>query len=56
MDTVLTIVVGLLVLTVLVVAHEAGHFFVGRACNIRIDEFSVGFGLPAAGWVCAVLR
>lgn len=44
MDTVLTIVVGLLVLTVLVVAHEAGHFFVGRACNIRIDEFSVGFG------------
>ena len=39
-----TILVGLLVLTVLVVVHELGHFFVGRACGIKILEFGVGFG------------
>ncbi len=44
MSTVLTVLLGLLILTVLVVAHEAGHFFVGRACGIRINEFSIGFG------------
>lgn len=44
LDIVITIVSGLLMLTLLVVAHEAGHFFVGRACNIRIEEFAVGFG------------
>ncbi|MGI6664016.1 MAG: M50 family metallopeptidase [Christensenellaceae bacterium] len=44
MGTVLTIIIGLLMLTILVVIHEGGHFFVGRACGMRIDEFSVGFG------------
>ncbi len=44
MSTILTIVVGLLVLTVLVLVHEMGHYFVGRACDIRIEEFAVGFG------------
>lgn len=44
MDIVVTIIAGLLILTVLVVAHEFGHFSVGKACGIRIEEFSVGFG------------
>ena len=44
MDIVITIIAGLLILTVLVVAHEFGHFSVGKACGIRIEEFSVGFG------------
>lgn len=44
MEIILTVIIGLLVLTVLVVAHESGHFFVGRACGIRIEEFAVGFG------------
>lgn len=44
MDIVWTILGGLLLLTILVVAHEGGHFLVGRACNIRIEEFAVGFG------------
>lgn len=44
METVLTIIGGLILLTVLVVAHEFGHFYVGRRCGIDIDEFSVGFG------------
>lgn len=44
MDTVLTIIVGLLVLTVLVIAHEWGHYIVGRLCHFRIEEFAAGMG------------
>ena len=43
-NTILTVIYGLLMLTLLVVIHEGGHFFVGKSCDIRIDEFSVGFG------------
>lgn len=44
LNTVLTILSGLLMLTLLVLVHEGGHFFVGKSCGIRIDEFAVGFG------------
>lgn len=44
LNTALTILSGLLMLTLLVLVHEGGHFFVGKSCDIRIDEFSVGFG------------
>ncbi|OGH21530.1 MAG: RIP metalloprotease RseP [Candidatus Levybacteria bacterium RIFCSPLOWO2_01_FULL_38_13] len=41
---VLTILVFLLILTVLVLIHEAGHFFVAKKLGIKVEEF--GFGLP----------
>jgi len=44
LDTIVTIIAGLLVLTVLVLVHECGHFFVGKKCGILIEEFAVGFG------------
>ena len=34
----------LIILSVLVVAHEWGHFIVARLCGIRVDDFSIGFG------------
>jgi len=34
----------LIILTVLVLIHEAGHFFVAKKLGIRVEEF--GFGLP----------
>ena len=40
----LTILVFLLVLTVLVLIHELGHFFVAKKFGIKVGEF--GFGLP----------
>lgn len=43
-NIILNVILGLLVLTVLVVAHEFGHFLVGRKCGIRVLEFSAGFG------------
>ena len=38
------IVAVILLLGVLVVVHEAGHFIVGRLCGIAVETFSVGFG------------
>ncbi|MEK7450442.1 MAG: M50 family metallopeptidase [Patescibacteria group bacterium] len=40
----LTIVVFLLILSVLVLIHEAGHFFMAKKFGIKVEEF--GFGLP----------
>ncbi len=34
----------LVILTVLVVAHEWGHFIAARICGMRVDDFSVFFG------------
>ena len=40
----ITIIVFLIILTVLVLIHEAGHFFVAKKLGIKVEEF--GFGLP----------
>ncbi len=40
----ITILVFLLILSILVLIHEAGHFFVAKFFNIKVEEF--GFGLP----------
>lgn len=34
----------LLVIVVLVVAHELGHFLAAKMCKMRVEEFAVGFG------------
>src|SRR5258708_12121007 len=39
-----TILVFLLILSVLVLIHEAGHFFVAKKLGIKVEEF--GFGFP----------
>lgn len=41
---VLTALVFLLILSILVLIHEAGHFFVAKKLGIKVEEF--GFGLP----------
>jgi regulator of sigma E protease len=39
-----TVIVFLLLLSVLILVHEAGHFTVSKLLKIRVEEF--GFGLP----------
>jgi regulator of sigma E protease len=39
----LTIVVGLLVLSVLIIAHELGHFITAKATGCYVEEFGIGF-------------
>ena len=38
------ILIFIIILLVLVLVHEAGHFFVAKKFGIRVDEF--GFGFP----------
>lgn len=40
----LTLILVLLGISFLILAHEAGHFFVAKKMNMKVDEF--GFGLP----------
>ena len=39
-----TIIVGGIVLGILVIVHESGHFLVAKACGVGVLEFSIGFG------------
>ncbi len=34
----------LFVFSIIVIFHELGHFWVARACGVRVDSFSIGFG------------
>lgn len=45
----LTILVFLLVLSILVIIHEAGHFFVAKFFGIKVEEFGFGFPPRALG-------
>ena len=40
----------LFVITLVVFIHELGHFLVARACGVKVDIFSVGFGKEIFGW------
>ena len=44
------IVVALLVLGVIIVIHELGHFLVAKFFRIRVETFSVGFGPRLVGY------
>ncbi len=44
MDTIRMLVAGGVVLGVLVLLHEWGHFIVAKWCGVRVDVFSIGFG------------
>ena len=38
------ILIGLLVLSVMVFIHEAGHFVVAKLCGVVVESFSIGWG------------
>ncbi len=42
--TALAIVAAILAVSLLIVAHEAGHFLAARGFGMRVERFSVGFG------------
>jgi regulator of sigma E protease len=47
MDTIVGII---LVLGVMILVHEWGHFVVARLFGVRVDVFSIGFGPKLFGW------
>lgn len=42
--TLLYVLLAILLLGVLIIAHELGHFLAARATGIAVKEFSIGFG------------
>ena len=50
MHILLTIVALLIVLGVVVFVHELGHFLAARACGVRVNKFSIGFGPALVKW------
>src|SRR3974390_3849145 len=43
-DVVVAIVAFIVLIGVMVVVHEFGHFAVAKLCGVRVESFSVGFG------------
>lgn len=43
-DVVVAIVAFIVLIGVMVVVHEFGHFAVAKLCGVRVEAFSVGFG------------
>lgn len=48
--TILYILAALLMLGVMILIHEAGHFFAARATGIPVSEFAIGFGPKIKSW------
>ncbi len=50
MSTGVTILITLLIIAVLILVHEWGHFMAARVIGIPVWEFSIGFGPRLLGW------
>ena len=44
------VVLALLVLDVLVMIHEFGHFIVAKWCGVKVNEFAIGMGPRLLKW------
>ena len=44
------VLIGILLLGILVAAHEFGHFIAARISGIEVMEFSIGMGPKIVGW------
>ena len=40
----MTIIYAVLIFCVLIFVHEFGHFFVAKACGVKVNEFAIGMG------------
>jgi regulator of sigma E protease len=46
----MTFLVFLIVLSILIVVHEWGHYITARKCGVAVEQFSLGFGPKLFGW------
>ena len=42
---IITAIKIIILLGFLIIIHELGHFIVAKLCNVKVNEFSIGFGL-----------
>src|ERR1700691_727597 len=45
-----TVVELLIVLGIMVLVHEFGHFAVAKLCGVRVETFAIGFGKRLVGF------
>lgn len=45
------IIIGLIILMLLVVAHESGHFIMARKNGVKVNEFGIGFPPRLIAWI-----
>lgn len=45
-----TVILFILILSLLVIAHEGGHFFAAKWAKMKVYEFALGFPPRAFGW------
>lgn len=50
MNIVFGIIIGIIILMLLVVAHEFGHFIMARRNGVKVNEFGIGFPPRAIAW------
>ena len=50
LNTVIRIILALLVLNLLVMIHELGHFIVAKLNGVRVNEFAIGMGPRLLKW------
>ena len=43
------LIVAIIAISVLIIVHEAGHYFVAKWCSMRVERFSLGFGPAVLG-------
>jgi regulator of sigma E protease len=48
--TIISVIGAILVIGIIIMVHEFGHYSIGRACKIKITEFAVGFGPKIKSW------
>lgn len=41
---IITIIIGIIILSIIILAHESGHFFAAKMSGVKVEEF--GFGFP----------
>lgn len=51
MNIVFGVIIGLVILMLLVVAHEFGHFIAARRNGVKVNEFGIGFPPRMVAWV-----
>ncbi len=44
------IIIAILIFSFIIIFHELGHFLAAKACGIRVNEFTLGFGPKLVGF------
>ncbi len=47
----MSLIIFLLILSILILVHEWGHFITAKKCGVKVEQFALGFGPKLFGWV-----